>query len=657
MTLEDARKILGLGPKDDPAAHLAEFRQARERIAEFVRSAPNETLALRYQEGLVEFDRALAAIREHQELPEILSVMEPTAALETAAVTLEPPPVPSQLIAAAVAAEAAVAPQIVKRRNSARWLAWSLVFLLALLGGGYLYLRMEEDRKLQLKGRIAFLERQGAIFVENRRWDEARDSYKQIEELEPDSEIISMGRRSIEAGIDEEQKQFLGYWSGEALAAFESNRLDDAQKAVEQALSKFPNDPGAIDMRRRIERSHSAEKIRLSVSEAQAKLDEHDWEAAIQMSAAVLQAFPGQPEATTILSEASAGRKKSLAELAQARELLVKAQALDQGSFNPQALDFLRQAAVLAPGDKDIAGMLEKMSSYSRTVRVPGDFTTPAEAMAKAKDHDRIVIEAGQWQGPLLVDKQIEIQGAGSGKTTLDCAADASSVISFGPGAQGVRVTGITFRHRLLDPGTERFAVALVKGGEVTFADCHFLDAAGHGLDVIAGGKASAQRCRFSGNGWDGASASGVGSFLEIRESEVIGNFEHGLDLWDGAGGALVGNRSEGNSRNGIQIDAKTAAVSLTDNVLRGNREFGIVLASAFSGEVRGNSLSGNFLGGLVVRSLAAKITVTGNTIQSSNSPAVVLEKGLPASGYKSNEVAGTVMGDVDFDAPKPEKP
>ncbi|MEI7928697.1 MAG: hypothetical protein WCH40_09110, partial [Verrucomicrobiales bacterium] len=68
MTLEDARKVLGLGPNDDPAAHLGEFQEARERIAEFVRSAPNDTLALRYQEGLVEFDRALAAVRENAEL-------------------------------------------------------------------------------------------------------------------------------------------------------------------------------------------------------------------------------------------------------------------------------------------------------------------------------------------------------------------------------------------------------------------------------------------------------------------------------------------------------------------------------------------------------------------------------------------------------------
>lgn len=643
MTLEEARKILGLGPNDDPAAHLAEFREARERIAEFVRSAPNESLAVRYQGGLEEFDRALAAVREHLEIPDDTRSPTPPP---------EPPPAATEVLALAEEV-----PKVVKRGGTARVLSWSFLLLLAATGGGYLYLRMEEDKKLQLKGRIAFLERQGAIFIENRRWQEARESFEEIARLAPESEIVSMGRRSIEAGIDEEQKQFLGYWSGEALAAFESNRLDDAQKAVEQVLSKFPGEPGAIEMRGRIERSRSAEAIRLAVAAAKVKLDARDWDSAIKETEAILKSYPGQSEAMAILAEATAGKKKAEMDLAKAQELFGKAKALDQGNFNQQALEFLREAAVLAPEDKEIATLLEKMSSYSRSLRVPGDFATPAEALSNANERDRIVIEAGQWQGPLIIDKVVEVQGAGSGKTIIDCQADASSVISFGPGAKGVRVTGITFRHRLLDPGTERYAVGLVKGGQVAFTDCHFLDGAGHGLNVIAGGKATALRCRFSGNGWDGASASGAGTVLEVRESEAIGNYEHGLDLWDGAAGSLIGNRCEGNSRNGIQIDSKGSAVTVSDNQLKANREFGIVLASAAAGEAKGNTLGGNLLGGLVVRVLAQKLAVTGNAIQSGTTPSMVLEKGLSAGAYKANQLSGAVMGDVSFESPEPPKP
>lgn len=648
MTLEDARKILGLGPNDDPAAHLAEFRQARERIAEFVRSAPNDTLALRYQEGLVEFDRALAAVREHMELPEIQVVPEPPPVPEVP----EEKPAPTEVISSAEPA-----PEIVRRGGTARLLAWSLVLLLAATGAGYLYLRMEEDKQLQLKGRIAFLERQGAIFVENRRWQEAREAYEQIEALAPDSEIVSMGRRSIEAGIDEEQKQFLGYWSGEGLAAFESNRLDDAQKAVDMVLSKFPSDPGAIELRGRIERSRSAEKIRIEVAAAKVKLDARDWEGAITAAAAILRTHPGQPEAAAILAEATAGQRKAEADLKRSEDLLMQAKALDQGNFNPKALELLREAAVLAPANREISTLLEKMSSYSRTVRVPGDFATPAEALAQANDRDRIVIEAGSWSGPLVIDKQVELQGAGSGKTLIECPADSAAVVTFGPGAKGGRVSGVTFRHTSLDPGTERYSVGLVKGGEISFTDCHFLDGAGHGLALISAGKVTALRCRFSGNGWDGVSASGAGSMLVVRESEATGNFEHGLDLWDGAGGTLTGNRCEGNSRNGIQIDAKSAAVTVTDNQLKANREFGLVLASAAAGEIRGNAFVGNLLGGLAVRLAAQKLVVGDNVLQGGSSPAIVLEKGLAAAGYKANQISGSVMDNVSFDPAPPEKP
>ena len=49
MTIDEARRVLGLRPAEGAAAHLAGFAEARERIAAMVRTAPNETLALRYQ--------------------------------------------------------------------------------------------------------------------------------------------------------------------------------------------------------------------------------------------------------------------------------------------------------------------------------------------------------------------------------------------------------------------------------------------------------------------------------------------------------------------------------------------------------------------------------------------------------------------------------
>ena len=64
MTLDEAKRVLGLGPSEDPISHVEEFTKARDRIADMVRNAPNETIALRYQDGLLEFDKAMAAVRE-----------------------------------------------------------------------------------------------------------------------------------------------------------------------------------------------------------------------------------------------------------------------------------------------------------------------------------------------------------------------------------------------------------------------------------------------------------------------------------------------------------------------------------------------------------------------------------------------------------------
>jgi len=69
MTLSDARKILGLNPDENTRPHLHELENARERIAELVKTSPNPTLADRYRKGLEEFDQALALIREHLEGP------------------------------------------------------------------------------------------------------------------------------------------------------------------------------------------------------------------------------------------------------------------------------------------------------------------------------------------------------------------------------------------------------------------------------------------------------------------------------------------------------------------------------------------------------------------------------------------------------------
>ena len=176
MTLNDARKILGLGPDEDPVPHLTEFKNARERIATMVRAAPNETLADRYQLGLIEFDQALAAIQEH--LGNDRSLPAPPRTVVMGVV----PAVP-RIALAEIAQEETTPAKTSGRRLS--YVAWFLVLLTAVAGGLWIYLEHQEAQRGQRLVRIAFLERQGSIMIENRRWQDAATAFAEIEKLSP----------------------------------------------------------------------------------------------------------------------------------------------------------------------------------------------------------------------------------------------------------------------------------------------------------------------------------------------------------------------------------------------------------------------------------------------------------------------------------------
>jgi parallel beta-helix repeat protein len=615
MTLAEARAILGLGPDEDPRPHLREFRVVRERLAELVRNAPDEGLADGYQQGLLDIDRALAAIREALEEP------VPDAA----------PPVPVPV---------ASPPQ-----TRPRWWRRSLFvvcgcLLLAGAGAGWYHLRQAEQVRLDRMARAVLLDREAAEHILNRRWPEAAAAYAEIARLAPGSAMIRLGRRSIEAGMAEEQQQFAGYWTGQARAALEAGRWDEATAAARQVLEKFPGDQESAALLREIAAARATAARRAALARGRELLSRRQWQEASLAASELLAAYPDDAEGLALLEEATAALAQAAADLAQARNLYQQALARDHGQFDQQALDWLREATALAPEEREIAALFEKMASYTRTLRVPQDFPTPAEALANARARDRVILGEGVWKGPLIVNAAIELQGAGAGKTRIECPAQTGCVITLGPGAKGARLTGLAFRHESQTGEAERFSAGLIRGAAVNLLDCQFTSGCGHGLMVIEGGAATALRCRFADNGWNGAAAVGAGTALDIRESEASGNFENGLEAWSGAALTAVNNRCEANSRNGIHADTGAAPAVIEGNHLRRNREFGLVLTSATGGQVRNNPASGNLLGGMVVRA-AARIPVTGNPLRENQGPGLILEQGLDPAAFRDNPTSG----------------
>ncbi|RYD17922.1 MAG: hypothetical protein EOP88_24405, partial [Verrucomicrobiaceae bacterium] len=517
------------------------------------------------------------------------------------------------------------------------YLTWFLVIFLGATGGAWLYVQNEQTKQNQRLVRIAFLERKGSILIENRRWQEATDAFTEIETMSPGSEVARRGYRSIEAGRAEEQTQFIAYWTGQATAELEAGRLDEAIAAARQVLDRYPQEKEAAAILGKIDNARVSQSRDAAIASARAALDERKWESAAALAKGLLEKSPDDADAKTILADATAAIEKTVADQARAAELLRQAAGRDNGQFDQQALDWLREAASLAPDNAEIAARLEKLSSYTRTLRVPGDFATPAEALASARDRDRIVLGTATWKGPLVINAAVELQGAGFADTRVECPPSEGSAITIGPDAKGARISGISFRHESFEAGADRYSVALVRGGNAVFADCRFTDGSGHGLAVIEGGQASVSRSRFSDNGWDGIAAIGKGSTLEVRECESLNNFEHGIESWDGAAVILTNNRCEGNSRNGIHADNGLASATIDANQLLANREFGLVLASATGGKVSGNTSRGNLLGGIVVRSAASNLPVTSNQALLNEGPGLILEKGLSPAAYASN--------------------
>ena len=650
MTLTEARKILGLLPDEDPRPHLGEFRSVREKIADMVRSAPNEMLAQRYQDGLVEFDKALAAVREYLEALGLIPRAEDVAVFETASAERGHPvfvpenelsepvglPVLSRDVPGPVV-EPDPEPRVAKLFGI---LCGVLLFLTVVGFGTVVYIKYQEEQELGKIQRVAFLERQGAIFIENRRWPEAAEAFDEIEGLIPDSDLVDVGRRSIEAGMAEEQSQFIGYWKGEAVASFENGRWTDAESAARQVLDKYPDEKDLRELIAKIGVAKQEEERQAAFDVVRKQVEERKFDEAVSAARNLVQTNEGDGEALALLKLAGDAKQKAAADLGKGNLLLAQAAERDNGEYDEQAMEWLREAVSLAPDDKAILARFEKMAAYTRTVRIPEDVKTIEEALATARDRDRLVLGEGEWEGPFVINAAVELQGV-SGKTVIQCKADAGSVISIAPGVNGARLSGLTLRHLSFDAGEERFSLALVRGAKVDFSDCRFEQGSGHGIAVTEGGHAKVLRCRFTENGWNGIAAMGSGSLLEAEENILKGNFQNGIESWDGAAVILSKNTSTGNSRNGINVDNGEASATILDNVLSGNREFGLVLGSAGSGEVGSNTLEKNILGGLVVRSGAGKLIVKENRIANNEGPGLVLEQGVAEEPYVGNSISG----------------
>lgn len=611
MDAEQARRVLGLRSDEDWTQHESSFEVARQQMADLVRQSPTEAMAQRYQEGLMDFDRALAFFREQR-----VKVEEPVAI---------PYEVPLET----------VEPDISAARKSRGGV---LVLVVIAVVAGSLYglhewqTRQEAKRQMQ----VASWEAEAADHLSKRRWQDALEIYQKIENAEGNDVIAKRGRRSIEAGMREEQEQYLGYWSGEAISAAEASRWADASAAIARVLERDPRHLEMIALSEKVRMMRSENQRKQWQEHAQQAMDQRQWETALTWIEKILVADPASETALAWKASTLENQRLDRENKEQAAALYQQALSKDQGVFDEELLQIVSRARQLAPQDEAIGALYQKIAGYGRTIRVPHDMSDLQKAFDSARDGDRVVIEAGMYVGSFTIKSALILEAAATG-VVLSCPAEIGPALLLTREAQGAKISGVKFQHSNLLADAERFSAVLVSGASVSFDGCQFHRAAGHGLTVIGGGTATSTQCRFEENGWDGLAVQDAQSQVVVRESFFVGNIRHGIQLWSQSAGVLENNRFSQNCLNGIYLDTN-AVVVVKNNQVLGNREYGMVLKAAGGGEITGNRFAENLLGGMVIGAEAKNAACRKNIFGKNGGHALSLEAGLNGGEYAENQ-------------------
>lgn len=521
-----------------------------------------------------------------------------------------------------------------------------LLFLIA-GGAGFYFWKQNEAIKQRNQEHAVLLDKEGKQYLEARRWDDAGTIYDTIEKLVPRSSLAAEGKARIAAGKEEEEQQYLGYWSGEALAAFESGRWDQAENAAKKVLEKRQNQADMTKLLADVSAGRRAEVRKNKIAEVKSTLEKRDWKKARELAESLAAADSSDSEAKELVASIGKAETEYQSKLAKVKELYGLAKKLDNGSYSDEAIAHLREALSLVPDEPETNELYQKMAAYARTLRVPEEFKTVAAAIEAAKQNDRVVIGAGIWNEAITINKGIVLEGAGAEQTIFETDANASPALTVLEEGRNAHFVGVGFRHRGFAMGAERWSAVLVKGGIGLFTNCRFSQASGHGLAVIEGGRAEGTGCAFIGNGWDGVSCYGVRSSLVLKDCLAEQNQEHGIDVWDGATCILLSTRSNLNTLNGALIASKGVKAVLEKCHFEGNREYGAVLSDMRQGVVSENTSIGNHMGGYAILEGAAGALIEKNIATKNEGPGILVDQGIDPGTLGNNQLTGNQGGEI----------
>ena len=202
----------------------------------------------------------------------------------------------------------------------------------------------------------------------------------------------------------------------------------------------------------------------------------------------------------------------------------------------------------------------------------PECFARPSEAIAKATEHDQIIIQPGNYEDRVIVsERPIYLIGAGRDQVTIFNRRSGPCYLQRVPGGQ---ISGITFRY----VGSDQHSALNILDSVCTVSQCRLTEG------ILSGVVVYGPDCRptLRNNEVCHNRESGIFSFAGaqpyLRENSCFGNHHFGIAARDqGTRPDIVKNNCWGNMLSGMLLFHFAKALIL-ENTCAENAQWGLVL-------------------------------------------------------------------------------
>lgn len=615
LSYEDAMRVLGYEPGAIVSPHLPLFRKVASKLEALVSTTKDEYLRENFRDELNRLNEALRVVGAERDR--------------------EPP-----LRGSGMRLRLALALLSVAIVVSAAW---------------YGNKRIEEGGYLRDREGIANLEAMARLAEESRDWSGAEAVYAELNDLIPDSEKVRAGFARVADGRAEARRQKLGFLVGSIRAAVEGRSWEEAEQLLGDLRKMEVGHPEIRSFIKVIQAGRVSDRIAGLLEQAEEALKEEQWVALADHTAKLETISPDHQHLARFKAATAEGMRVLEERRVRARELYEKALALDDGEFSEPALETLREAIRL-DNRKDYQDLYNKMSAYTRLLKVPGDYSTITEALAAARSNDKIRLGEGVFAEALSLNVKVDIEGAGTGKSIIQCEAEKASVLLSTKEAGGSRVAALTLRQTGISLAAERYPVALADGAELVLEDCLIEGGAGHGVAVINGGSVSLRNVRVLKCGWDGLAVNGDGSVADAVDCRFDSNFHHGIDAWGGGRVTVKSSRATKNGLAGVVIMSRGVRSELVQCTIDRNREVGVSISNGTIAVLRSNRVEENLLGGIMIEGEGTTAGMEGNVTERNSKFGIMADRRSTIEPFRENETKENIGEQLMLKAVMPEE-